>query len=101
MKIHQLPIGARFEYEGQEYVKTAPLFATGAAGQRLIPKYAVLTPLGEVAGSPAAQPGKPIARAAVVQAFDAFYAQCKAWVADDRQTALDLARERFLKALDE
>jgi len=29
MKIHQLPQGARFDYEGEEYVKTGPLFATG------------------------------------------------------------------------
>ena len=42
MKIHQLPIGGRFEYEGVEYVKTAPLFATANGKQRLIPKYAVL-----------------------------------------------------------
>lgn len=25
MKIHQLPMGARFEFEGEEYVKTGPL----------------------------------------------------------------------------
>lgn len=24
MKIHQLPMGARFAYEGEEYVKTGP-----------------------------------------------------------------------------
>jgi hypothetical protein len=42
MKIHQLPPGARFEYEGEEYVKTGPLLGTGKGGQRLIPKYAVL-----------------------------------------------------------
>lgn len=42
MKIHQLPMGARFEYEGQTYVKTGPLLGAGAGGQRLIPKYAVL-----------------------------------------------------------
>jgi uncharacterized protein (DUF1330 family) len=45
MKIHQLPMGARFEYEGAEYVKTGPQLASGAGGQKLIPKYAVLKPL--------------------------------------------------------
>ena len=49
MKIHLLPMGARFVYEGEEYVKTGPLFASGKGGQRLIPKYAVLTPLGDQA----------------------------------------------------
>ncbi|MCX7162613.1 MAG: hypothetical protein NT083_06165 [Rhodocyclales bacterium] len=32
MKIHQLPQGARFEYEGSEYVKTGPLSGTGKEG---------------------------------------------------------------------
>ena len=48
MKIHQLPQGARFEYEDEEYVKTGPLFGTGKAGQRLIPRYAVLKPLDNI-----------------------------------------------------
>lgn len=30
MKIHQLPMGARFEFEGAEYVKTGPLLAARA-----------------------------------------------------------------------
>lgn len=38
-------MGARFEYEGVEYVKTGPQLASGPGGQKLIPKYAVLRPL--------------------------------------------------------
>lgn len=99
MKINQLPMGARFEYEGEEYVKTGPLFATGPLGQRMIPKYAVLKPLGGAA--PAAPPKRDsLPRAEVLKAFDDFHAQCKALVADDRQEALERARGAFLAALD-
>lgn len=99
VKIHQLPIGARFEYEGQEYVKTAALFATGPAGSRLIPKYALLKPLDGYTPAPADQPAAPLARAKVRQAFDAFFAECAALVPTEKQAALDAARERFLKSL--
>lgn len=100
MKIHQLPQGARFEYEGEEYVKTGPLFATGKAGQRLIPKYAVLKPLGEVAAIPRKASSDSISRAAVLDGFSTFYTDCKALVPEDRQPVLDAARDRFLKAFD-
>jgi len=52
MKIHQLPLGARFEYNGQQYVKTGPLVGSGQAGAKLIPKYAVVKLLdeGQVSG---------------------------------------------------
>lgn len=100
MKIHQLPQGARFEYEGEEYVKTGPLFATGTAGQRLIPKYAVLKPLGEVAATPGKASSDSISRTAVLDGFATFYVGCKALVPEDRQPMLDAARDRFLKAFD-
>lgn len=100
MKIHQLPIGARFEYDGQEYVKTGPLFGTGPAGQRLIPKYAVLRPLDGVAAPPEAQRSETVLRADVVTGFDTFYAQCKTLVPEDRRGALETARDSFLQTLD-
>lgn len=100
MKIHQLPMGARFEYQGEEYMKTGPLFGTSAAGQRLIPKYAVLKPLGNVDVPPAEAPSETVARADVVKALDTFYAQCMTLVPEDRRTALAAARDDFLKALD-
>lgn len=59
MKIHQLPLGARFAYEGAEYVKTGPQLASGPSGQRLIPKYAVLAPLdGKASAAPPGEGGK-------------------------------------------
>ncbi len=99
MKIHQLPMGARFEYEGEEYVKTGPLFGTGKAGQRLIPKYAVLKQFGGVA-APASAQRENLPRAEVMKAFDDFHAQCRSLVADDGLETLERAREAFLKALD-
>ncbi|MFT3847504.1 MAG: hypothetical protein QM739_02175 [Propionivibrio sp.] len=98
MKIHQLAHGARFEYEGEEYVKTGPLFATGKGGPRLIPRYAVLQPLPasrETAESEASQ----VPKATVLSAFDAFFAECAAMLPDDRRSELEAGRARFLKAI--
>lgn len=100
MKIHQLPDGARFEYQGEEYVKTGPLFATGKAGQRFIPKYAVLKPLGEVKGPATTPKQETLSRANVLGAFEAFYAECRRRVPADHQIALDAAREQFIRSLD-
>lgn len=100
MKIHQLTNGARFEYEGEAYVKTGPMFATGKGGQRMIPKYAVLKPLGDGEIAPVAQKRDALPKASVLDAFDAFYTACQTLLPENRQPALDAARERFLKALD-
>ena len=100
MKIHQLAIGARFEYEGEEYVKTGPLFATGKDGQRLIPKYAVLKPLA-VARTADGNGKARLAKATVLGAFEVFLSECRAMIPADRQAAMEAARERFLKAIDE
>jgi hypothetical protein len=99
MKIHQLPMGARFQYEGEEYVKTGPLMAAGKSGQRLIPKYAVL----KVEGAYAPIEGKPeknVARRVVVEAFDKFCTTCSSLIPEEHQTVVSVARQDFLKALD-
>lgn len=98
MKIHQLPQGARFEYEGEEYVKTGPLFATGKAGQRLIPRYAILKPLDAIDSTPT-QRDDSVSRAVVLAACDGLIRDCSMLVPADRQPALEAARERFLKTL--
>ncbi len=101
MKIHQLPIGARFELEGDEYVKTGPLVGTRSQDgrQRLIPRHVVLKPLDAVVAAPATK-SATLARADVLAAFEAFAAECALIVGDEGQAALSAARERFLKALD-
>jgi len=99
MKIQQLPMGAHFEYEGEEYVKTGPMFAAGRSGQRFIPKYALLKPLGGAAAPVADRRDIALAGDAVLAAFDAFCAECESLVAEDRRASLVPARERFLTAL--
>lgn len=101
MKIYQLPMGARFEYAGQEYVKTGPLFGTGPAGARLIPKHAMLRLLDEVVLPSAAPRSETLLRSDVLKAFETFYAQSVALVAEDQYTGLEAARADFLRALGE
>lgn len=99
MKIHQLPDGARFEYKGEEYVKTGPMFGTGPKGPQLIPRSAILKPLG--ATSAAESVRDRIARAKVVDAFSAFYAECRLLVPEEQQPRLDSLCDRFMRSLDE
>lgn len=99
MKIHQLSPGARFEYEGEEYVKSGPLVGTGKRGQRLIPKYAVLKVLGESAPV-RDKPSRSLSREAVLAAFERFYARCAPLVAEAERDAMGAARADFLQALD-
>jgi hypothetical protein len=99
MKIHQLPLGARFEYEGAEYVKTGPMFATGPAGQRMIPKYAVLKPLVGTDAAPEAAQSETVLRAEVLKAFGTFYLRCAALVPEGERGDLEAARGTFLKTL--
>lgn len=99
MKIQQLPMGSRFEYEGAEYTKTGPQLATGKSGQRLIPRYAVLKPVGEVA-VPRAAPERSLSKQEVLAAFGCFHAVCVALVPEERQGELAAARADLLKALE-
>ena len=99
MKIHQLSDGARFEYKGEVFVKTGPMFGTGPNGPQLIPRSAVLRPLGESAAA-CGTADSQVTKAAVESAFSAFYADCQALVTEERQAELALLRERFLTSID-
>lgn len=99
MKIHQMPMGTRFLYEGEEYTKTGPMLASSTSGQRLIPKHAVLTPVGDVSAIAAAPTVDTIARSVVIDAFDSFYAHCERIVPEQRQDELRAARIDFLKRI--
>ncbi len=99
MKIHQLAQGARFEYEGEEYVKTGPLIGTGKHGQKLIPKYAVLKVLGESPSVPE-KSEKTLSRKSVLEAIDRFYARCESIVTAEKHQDLMAAREEFKKSLE-
>lgn len=47
MRFHQLPVGARFTFEGQSYTKTSSLLASsdGSGAGRMIPRSAAVSPL--------------------------------------------------------
>lgn len=108
MKFTQLPMGARFEYEGRVYVKTSPIAASGEdGGQKLIPRFAVLKPL-DAAARPAPKAARALDEARVLAAFEAFAADC-ARLIDAAETdatrhrlaraELEAARRRFLESL--
>jgi hypothetical protein len=103
MKIHQLPYGARFLYQGEEYVKSGPMFGTGKDGQRIIPRYAVLQALDDPAAAPAAStpqsPDDAVSRAEVLRAFANFCLHCRALIADDQAGSFERARNQFLNAV--
>lgn len=108
MKFQLLAIGARFEFEGDVYMKTGPLTAAGeAGGQRMIPRSAVLKPLdAPVVDKPKA--GSKLDEAAVTTAFELFFTDCVRLLQSSEpdvlrvsalRAELDAARERYLAAL--
>ena len=73
MKFQHLPIGARFIYEGRSYTKMSPLVASvEGGGQRVIPRYASLSPIEGAAVSPPVVVAELIEIAQVNRALDAF-----------------------------
>lgn len=108
MKFQMLPLGARFEFEGDVYVKTGPLTAAAeAGGQRMIPRSAVLKPLdAPVVEKPKA--GRKLDAAVVTAAFELFFTDCARLLqsaepdvlrASALRAELDAARRRFLDGL--
>ncbi|MBK6357869.1 MAG: hypothetical protein IPF44_14800 [Betaproteobacteria bacterium] len=97
MKLQDLPMGARFEYEGVVYFKTGPLTASSeAGGQRIIPRHAVLRSLE----APATEGKGRLEGAAVRKAFNNFFETCQRLVGEADHAELEQARQRFLKAID-
>lgn len=99
MKLQHLPIGARFEYKGQIFVKTGPLTAASEpGGQQVIPRSAVLRPLeapvAEVNGK-----GRQLDETKVRAAFDHFYRTCSGLLDESSRQPLADARATFLQAL--
>lgn len=100
MKFQDIAIGTAFEFEGIEYVKTDALLATSSTGQRrLIRRSAMLKPVSGHAsqGNSTARESDKLDRQRVLDAFEAFYAECIA-ASDDHQR-LSMARQQFLKSI--
>lgn len=104
MKFQMLAVGARFEFEGKEYVKTGPLTASSDGVQRMIPRFAVLKPL-DTPVEPARKTPRKLDEAAVLAAFERFFAESTRLLqtlpadADQARTCHDefaAARQRYL-----
>lgn len=99
MKLQQLPLGARFEYQGKEYVKTGPMTAScEQGGQQILPRYAILRPLdGSLAATQTR--GRSLEPSTVNAAFESFY-ECAVSLCDPQRVAeLEAARSTFLARL--
>lgn len=111
MKFHQLPNGARFEYQGKVYVKTSPVVATAeeGGGQRLIPRSAVLKPVSDSSAKPPASATLGLDPDVVMAALAQFHDTCarileEVCPADRRDAvgaALDDAARSLVEALSE
>jgi hypothetical protein len=109
MKFPQLPIGARFEFEGKTYVKTGPIAATGEeGGQRMIPRWADLRVQDGTVPLEPPRPKMRLEEEAVRQALEAHGRECdrvlEEAVEDDARleaarARMALSRARFLAAL--
>jgi|SRR5512139_1029857 hypothetical protein len=100
MRLQDLPVGARFEYQGKVFVKTGPITATAEnGGQRMIPRYADLQPLDPLPEKPPASQ-RTLDEARVRAAFDEFYRTCFRITDDFSRAELEAARQRFIAALE-
>ncbi len=100
MRLQDLPVGARFEYQGKIFVKTGPITAASdAGGQQMIPRYADLRPLDPLPEKPPASQ-RQLDEARVRAAFDAFYRTCLRITDDFSRAELEAARRRFIAALE-
>ena len=107
MKFHQVPLGQRFEFEGEVYVRTKPLTAVneGNGEERFIRRAADVTLLQQ---APPEVPVVPTAASvalepdAVLAAFEGFYKQCVSCVEDMASEAttesLESVRQRVNEA---
>ncbi|ARU32433.1 hypothetical protein CAP31_12550 [Sulfuriferula sp. AH1] len=97
MKFQHLPIGAHFEFEGRCYTKVGPLVAAEeGGGQRMIPRYAVLRGLNDVAAA-AAPITVPQLEAAEVSAAFAEFEQLAGQMLHEATNA-DPARQAAVQA---
>jgi len=115
MKFYQVPLGRRFEFEGEVYVKSKPLTAVneGNGEERFIRRAADVTLLQQdVPAAPVAAAATTVALEpdAVLAAFEGFYKQCVSCVEEMAGAAtmealesarhrLGEARQRFLDTL--
>lgn len=98
MKFPHLPVGAQFEFDGKTYTKISPLLAAAedGSGQRVIPRYAVLRPIGAPVPATPAQHSRQLDPDKVRAAFERFQAECVRLL--DEACGDDADRRAALKA---
>ncbi|HQV12511.1 MAG TPA: hypothetical protein PKW52_14300, partial [Nitrospira sp.] len=100
MKLKQLPLGARFEYEGKILTKTGPMTgATEKGGSVFIPKFAVLNPVDGEAPPPPPEASRTVDADTVLTAFEAYHGTAMRLVDESGKMAVADAKARFLAAL--
>ncbi len=100
MKLQQLDNGARFEYQGQIFVKTGPVTASNEQGNsQILPCYAVLKPLDLPEKTSTGMTGRRLDARMVRRSFDTFYQSCADCIPADKLPDLAKARETFLSQL--
>lgn len=100
MKLHQLPHGARFEYQGKIFTKVGPLTAAATeGGLQLVPRYAELQPLDALPPQVTADAARSVTVASVRAAFELFCQRCAPLLGDADQAEFSAARENFLASL--
>ena len=100
MKLQQLPMGARFEYQGVIYAKTGPMMAASENGEKkMIPRYAVLKPLDGVPATPDPASARQLPEPLVIAAFDRFFVSCSRLIDESGRFELARARQDFLNRI--
>ena len=103
MKFHLVPIGEKFEYQGEIYIKADKLIANSAkTGQnRLIPRSANVQPVGtQPDTTPKVVEEHQVQTAKVLAQFDSYHQQVLQCIDDEEKlTELEAARQRFIDNL--
>jgi hypothetical protein len=79
MKFHLLPVGEKFSYQGEVYVKAGPLTASAeqTGTNRLIPRSANVQPVNnQESATPKVVEDHQVQTARVLREFDVFHQHC-------------------------
>lgn len=100
MKINLIPLGTRFEYEGEIYTKTGPMTAASEkGGQRMIPRHATLRPVDGFTPALPDTDSRQLDEKTVREAFEAYHATALRLAEGLGKAELEQARTKFLAAL--
>lgn len=98
MKFHLVPVGEKFEYQGEVYIKADKLIANSEkTGQnRLIPRSANVQPVSEQTSStPKVVEEHQVQTTKVLEQFDNYHQQCMQCLSDiDHSTDPDIINRK-------